>query len=53
MGIEVSHNLDETLAWADVANMLRIQLERQGDADDIKFFPSIREYTMNFGLTTI
>ena len=51
MGVEVSHDLDETLAWADVANMLRIQLERQGDADAIRFFPSIREYTMNFGLT--
>ena len=51
LGVEVSHDLDETLAWADVANMLRIQLERQGDDDAIRFFPSIREYTMNFGLT--
>jgi aspartate carbamoyltransferase catalytic subunit len=31
--------------------MLRIQLERQGDSKSIPFFPSIREYTMNFGLT--
>lgn len=52
LGVEVSHDLDETLAWADVANMLRIQLERQGEDDAIRFFPSIREYTMNFGLTT-
>lgn len=52
LGVEVSHDLDDTLAWADVANMLRIQLERQGDDDAIRFFPSIREYTMNFGLTT-
>ena len=52
LGVEVSHDLDETLAWADVANMLRIQLERQGDYDAIRFLPSIREYTMNFGLTT-
>ena len=52
LGVEASHDLDETLAWADVANMLRIQLERQGDDDAIRFFPSIREYTMNFGLTT-
>ena len=52
LGVEVSHDLDETLAWADVANMLRIQLERQGDDNAIRFFPSIREYTMNFGLTT-
>ena len=51
-GVEVSHDLDETLAWADVANMLRIQLERQGDADAIRYFPTIREYTMDFGLTT-
>ena len=52
LGVEVSHDLDDTLAWADVANMLRIQLERQGDDDAIRYFPSIREYTMNFGLTT-
>ena len=52
LGVEVSHDLDETLTWADVVNMLRIQLERQGDYDAIRFFPSIREYTMNFGLTT-
>jgi len=52
LGVEISHDLDETLAWADVVNMLRIQLERQGDANAIRFFPSIREYTMNFGLTT-
>lgn len=52
LGVEVSHDLDETLAWAEVVNMLRIQLERQGDDDAIRFFPSIREYTMNFGLTT-
>ncbi|PCJ81389.1 MAG: aspartate carbamoyltransferase [Bacteroidetes bacterium] len=51
MGVEISHDLDETLIWADVVNMLRIQLERQGDANSIPFFPSIREYTMNFGLT--
>ena len=31
MGVEVSHDLDETLAWCDVANMLRIQLERQDE----------------------
>lgn len=52
MGVEISHDLDETLAWADVANMLRIQLERQGDENAIRYFPTIREYTMNFGLTT-
>ncbi len=47
LGVEVSHNLREALEWCDVANMLRIQMERQ----DIKYFPSIREYIMQFGLT--
>src|SRR5204863_4298584 len=28
-GVEVSYNLKETLEWCDVANVLRIQLERQ------------------------
>jgi aspartate carbamoyltransferase catalytic subunit len=46
LGVKVSHNLREALNWCDVANMLRIQLERQ----DIKYFPSIREYIMQFGL---
>ncbi|MBM3160151.1 MAG: aspartate carbamoyltransferase catalytic subunit [Bacteroidetes bacterium] len=46
LGVKVSNNLVEALEWCDVANMLRIQLERQ----DIKFFPSLREYTMLFGL---
>jgi len=47
LGVRVSHNLDEALRWADVANMLRIQLERQ----DERYFPSIREYSKLFGLT--
>lgn len=51
MGVEVSHDLDETIRWADALNMLRIQLERQGPADAVRFFPSLREYTMNYGLT--
>jgi aspartate carbamoyltransferase catalytic subunit len=46
LGVKVSHNLREALEWCDVANMLRIQLERQ----EIKYFPSLREYTMLFGL---
>ena len=41
LGVKVSHNLDEALKWADVANMLRIQLERQ----DARFFPSLKEYS--------
>ncbi len=47
LGVKVSHNLDEALKWCDVANMLRIQLERQ----DQRFFPSIKEYSQLFGLT--
>ena len=47
LGVEVSYNLKESLEWCDVANMLRIQLERQED----RFFPSLREYTLQYGLT--
>ena len=47
LGVLVEHDLKKALAWCDVANMLRIQLERQ----DIQFFPSLREYSMLFGLT--
>jgi len=47
LGVKVEHNLISALEWCDVANMLRIQLERQ----DIKYFPSLREYSMQFGLT--
>lgn len=47
LGVKVEHNLTKALEWCDVANMLRIQLERQ----DIKYFPSLREYSMQYGLT--
>jgi aspartate carbamoyltransferase catalytic subunit len=46
LGVKVEHNLLKALNWCDVANMLRIQLERQ----DIKYFPSLREYSMLYGL---
>ncbi len=46
LGVKVEHNLLRALEWCDVANMLRIQLERQ----DNQFFPSLREYTMQYGL---
>lgn len=46
LGVKVEHDLLKALNWCDVANMLRIQLERQ----DIKYFPSLREYTMLYGL---
>ena len=44
LGVEVSHDLEKALNWCDVANVLRIQLERQ----DIQYFPSIREYTQMY-----
>ena len=46
LGVEVESDLKKVLEWCDVANMLRIQLERQ----DIKYFPSLREYSMMYGL---
>ncbi|MBN1405829.1 MAG: aspartate carbamoyltransferase catalytic subunit [Candidatus Omnitrophica bacterium] len=46
LGIKVTTNLKEAIKGADVLNVLRIQMERQKD----KFFPSIREYTMKFGV---
>lgn len=51
LGVKVSCNLNEALEWCDVANMLRVQLERQGSERDVKFFPSIREYALTYGLT--
>lgn len=46
LGVRVEHDLRKALNWCDVANMLRIQLERQ----DIAYFPSLREYTMLYGV---
>ena len=42
------NNLEKALKWCDVANILRIQLERQGG--DISYFPSLREYSQYFGI---
>lgn len=47
MGVEVETDLKKALEWCDVANMLRIQHERQ----EIKHFPSLKEYTLQYGLT--
>lgn len=49
LGVRVEHDLDKALRWCDVANMLRIQLERQG-GDGVANFPSLREYAMLYGL---
>jgi len=46
LDVKVVHNIEEALKWCDVANMLRIQLERQ----DIQYFPSLREYVSQFQL---
>jgi aspartate carbamoyltransferase catalytic subunit len=47
LGVEISYDTDDSLRWCDVANVLRIQLERQ----DTKYFPSTREYAQFFGIT--
>jgi aspartate carbamoyltransferase catalytic subunit len=46
LGVEVEYDIKKALAWCDVANVLRIQLERQ----DIQYFPSLREYSMYYGI---
>ena len=46
LGVEVEYDIDKALAWCDVANVLRIQLERQ----EIKYIPSLREYSMYYGI---
>lgn len=53
LGVKVEFNLRKALEWCDVANMLRIQLERQDtmpDGRQVKYFPSLREYTMQYGV---
>jgi len=46
LNVDVEYDIGKALEWCDVANILRIQLERQ----DIKYFPSIREYTQYYGV---
>ena len=46
LGVSVEYDVRKALEWCDVANVLRIQLERQ----DIKYFPSLREYAQYFGV---
>ncbi|HYJ62602.1 MAG TPA: aspartate carbamoyltransferase catalytic subunit [Parafilimonas sp.] len=45
-GINVTYNLKEALQWCDVANVLRIQLERQNQP----LFSSLREYNIAYGI---
>ena len=47
LGVEVELDVRTALQWCDVANILRIQLERQ----QIKYFPSLREYSLYYGIT--
>jgi len=47
MNIRVEYNIDKALAWCDVANVLRIQLERQNQP----LFSSLREYNLAYGIT--
>lgn len=48
LGVKVELDVRKALQWCDVANILRIQLERQGG--DISYFPSVREYSQHFGI---
>ena len=47
LGVLVELDVKKALQWCDVANVLRIQLERQ----QIKYFPSLREYSLYYGIT--
>jgi len=47
LGVIVEHDFLKALKWCDVVNMLRLQNERMTDS----FFPSIREYVQQYGLT--
>ena len=48
LGVKISTDLSKTLKWCDALNILRVQNERM----DLNYFPSTREYTQNFGLTS-
>jgi len=47
LGVRVELDVRKALQWCDVANVLRIQLERQ----QIKYFPSLREYSLYYGIS--
>jgi aspartate carbamoyltransferase catalytic subunit len=48
LGVQVEYNLKKALMWCDVANVLRIQLERQNQV----LFSSLREYNLSYGVTS-
>jgi aspartate carbamoyltransferase catalytic subunit len=47
LGVRVEYNLQKALQWCDVANVLRIQLERQNQV----LFSSLREYNLAYGVS--
>lgn len=46
LGVKVFYRVREALEWSDVANVLRIQLERQ----EVRYIPSLREYALYYGI---
>ncbi|MEQ8472699.1 MAG: aspartate carbamoyltransferase catalytic subunit [Marinoscillum sp.] len=46
LGVKVELDIRKALEWCDVANVLRIQLERQ----KMRYFPSLREYSLYYGI---
>lgn len=46
LGVTVEYDVKKALQWCDAANLLRIQLERQ----EIQYFPTLREYSLYFGI---
>jgi aspartate carbamoyltransferase catalytic subunit len=46
-GIRVEYDVKNALQWCDVANVLRIQLERQNQV----LFSSLREYNLSYGIS--
>lgn len=46
LDVKVELDVRKALQWCDVANVLRIQLERQ----QIRYFPSLREYSLYYGI---
>lgn len=46
LGVKVELDIRKALQWCDVANVLRIQLERQ----KMRYFPSLREYAIYYGV---
>jgi len=46
LNVKVEYNLRKALEWCDVANVLRIQLERQNQV----LFSSLREYNLVYGI---